>query len=480
MEGEKTEEQLRGELALLEEQQREVDQRLREQRNILSRGRGAPGGGPPGRGRGFGGIYARGRGGLLPPGGMGRPMRGPPYQARPPLREPEDSLARKRLSSAIVIDDVSGTNAEAAPPPKRRQLSSVVARADGEGPPQVAMDQEPTARGGTEAGVLEETRGEPHPPQQRDGPRRNFLTRDGLGPNKYDPPEEAAAPPRVVPEISAPEVKRSRRLFGALLGTLAQFRKEDEKEKSSDAHMKRLTSQQRAEERTRELQDKARKLEREAALAKREKDLVLRNRLAAKTDEKQLEILFLKWTAHEKQLTGFLRTKTEPHLFYVPAKHNEASQKLFDVRQQEFEEWRASRRAELTQYEQQLQEEALRVPESGRWGADASKSAMPETAPGIAPEAVATARKMDVDDGGHGDYMEIGREEKGHEGPDNGIAEGANGNEGEGDEAMRKEPRVKSKSERLSKIHDSDEEEEGYDPTDLDKLLVGDEQDDEL
>lgn len=49
----------------------------------------------------------------------------------------------------------------------------------------------------------------------------------------------------MVPEMAAPEVKRSRRLFGALLGTLAQFRKEDEAEKSSDAHMKRVTSLKR-------------------------------------------------------------------------------------------------------------------------------------------------------------------------------------------------------------------------------------------
>jgi hypothetical protein len=45
--------------------------------------------------------------------------------------------------------------------------------------------------------------------------------------------------------MAAPEIKRSRRLFGALLGTLAQFRKEDEKEKTSDAHQKRVNSLQR-------------------------------------------------------------------------------------------------------------------------------------------------------------------------------------------------------------------------------------------
>lgn len=178
---------------------------------------------------------------------------------------------------------------------------------------------------------------------------------------------------------------------------------------------------------------------------------------------------------------SIFRTKTEPHLFYVPAKHNEASEKLFDVRQQEFEEWRASRRAELTRYEQHLQEEALRVPESGRWGADTSKSVVPpEMTPEVVSNVAAGGEKMGMDEGGHGDRMDTNREEPAFEGADNGRVEGVNGKEGEGNEERRKEPRVQSKSERLSKIHDSDEEEEGYDPTDLDKLLVGDEQDDEL
>lgn len=65
-------------------------------------------------------------------------------------------------------------NADTAPPPKRRQLSSVVARADAEGSLQGAVDQDPLA-GGQEATATEEMRGEAQAPQQRDIPRRNFL-----------------------------------------------------------------------------------------------------------------------------------------------------------------------------------------------------------------------------------------------------------------------------------------------------------------
>jgi hypothetical protein len=168
------------------------------------------------------------------------------------------------------------------------------------------------------------------------------------------------------------------------------------------------------------------------------------------------------------------RTKTEPHIFYVPAKHNEASEKLFDVRQQEFEEWKRSRRAELTEYEQRLQEEALRVPESTRWGAGASKGP-------VAPENVCV-QEMEVEGGARGADTQNeahARKDLAHD-----DAKGVNG-EGEGNqngvtEQEKRAPRVKSKSERLNKIEDSDDEEEGYDPTDLDKLLVGEEPDDEL
>lgn len=168
------------------------------------------------------------------------------------------------------------------------------------------------------------------------------------------------------------------------------------------------------------------------------------------------------------------RTKAEPHLFYVPAKHNAATEKLFDVRQQEFEEWRTLRRAELTRYEQQLQEEALRVPESARWSADTSKSTGP---PEPAPRAEPEVGKMDVDEGNPEVLVSVERGERGTEDAE-GIdehADGPNGNGGE-DKESRKEPKVQSKSERLSKIHDSDEDEEGYDPSDLDKLLVGDDE----
>jgi hypothetical protein len=173
-------------------------------------------------------------------------------------------------------------------------------------------------------------------------------------------------------------------------------------------------------------------------------------------------------------VTHLFRTKTEPHIYYVPAKHNETTEKLFDVRQQEFGEWKGLRRAELTEYEQRLQEEALSVPKSTRWGAGASKGP-------VAPENVGV-QKMEIEGGARGSDTQD--EAHAHEGLAHDDATEVNGEREEVQngviEQEKKAPRVKSKSERLNKIEDSDDEEEGYDPTDLDKLLVGEEPDDEL
>lgn len=63
----------------------------------------------------------------------------------------------------------------------------------------------------------------------------------------------------------------------------------------------------RAEQRAREESEKLRQQEREQLDEKLKRDLTLRARLAAKAEEKRLELLFLRWIEHHKKLANFIR-----------------------------------------------------------------------------------------------------------------------------------------------------------------------------
>lgn len=114
--------------------------------------------------------------------------------------------------------------------------------------------------------------------------------------------------PRVLPKNEDPSlVSRNKRMLGQLLGTLEKFRKEDKQLSGTEAFMRRSNSLQRAEQRAREESERLRKEEREQIAEKRRRDLTLRARVSAKTEEKKLELLFLRWSDHHKRLNNFIR-----------------------------------------------------------------------------------------------------------------------------------------------------------------------------
>ncbi|KAA8545547.1 hypothetical protein F0562_020331 [Nyssa sinensis] len=128
-------------------------------------------------------------------------------------------------------------------------------------------------------------------------------------PSKMDfeiPPTEHV--PRVLPKDEDPSlVNRNKRMLGRLLGTLEKFRKEDMQLSSTEAYTRRSNSLQRAEQRAREESERLRQQEREQIAEKRKRDLTLRARVAAKAEEKKLELLFLRWSEHHRKLGNFQR-----------------------------------------------------------------------------------------------------------------------------------------------------------------------------
>ncbi|GBG70079.1 hypothetical protein CBR_g5711 [Chara braunii] len=189
---------------------------------------------------------------------------------------------------------------------------------------------------------------------------------DGEFRNPLGRVEVPSAPPRMPPPVMnepLSAVKRHKRMFGALLGTLEKFKQEDQRFQESERARRRMTAIQRAEAKAAEESERLRQQEREQAAVKRKRDLILKARLAAKVEQKQLELLFLHWTAHRTSLCSFLRTRSEPAVFYMPVKHTEETLKLLEDQKKDVEDWKKTRRAELDEYQSRLADEAVAMVE---------------------------------------------------------------------------------------------------------------------
>ncbi|KAE8009098.1 hypothetical protein FH972_005552 [Carpinus fangiana] len=313
---EKTEEELRREIDELLRQQRQIAERLRDPRG-LRRG-GFPGAGP----RNFAANGARQR-------GFVRPADRTDAEDQP--------QAKRRLSSAVVkLEDGEITeDAETAKDVKRKDA---------------------TREGTAGAGAVNQSEQEPLNLQQSGWSRREG-SQKAANTDSEGPAMEHV--PRVLPKDEDPRlVSRNKRMLGQLLGTLEKFRKEDTQLSVTEAYMRRSNSLQRAEQRAREESERLRQQEREQIAEKRRRDLTLRARVAAKTEEKKLELLFLRWSEHNKKLTNFIRTKAEPPIYFLPNKPLEEDETLFQQRkEQAFLEWKAARREELSEYQKQTQEQ---------------------------------------------------------------------------------------------------------------------------
>uniref|UniRef100_A0A453H5Q7 Pinin/SDK/MemA protein domain-containing protein n=1 Tax=Aegilops tauschii subsp. strangulata TaxID=200361 RepID=A0A453H5Q7_AEGTS len=307
---EKTAEEIRRELQELQRQHPQISERLRDPRGLR---RGAPATGPgPG------------------PGGP-RPLRGFARQAPEPVDQPEP---KRRLLSAVVKVDGPGTNGDDA---------GAEGREDG---PTAAQGGE--RRGASNGGGF-----------RRDGSQ--WVSRRELD-NQLPEPLPRPAPK----EEDQSLVRRNKRMLGKLLvGTLEKFQQENKKLSNSEAFMRRSEAQQKADQKAREDSERLRQQEREQAAEKRRRDMTLRARVAAKAEEKRLELLYIQWSEHHKKLSSFLRTKAEPAIYYMPAKPIVDDPVIVEQNKEKvFEEWKSVRRTELTQFQKQVEEQYLSNVES--------------------------------------------------------------------------------------------------------------------
>ncbi|OAY62802.1 Pinin [Ananas comosus] len=230
-----------------------------------------------------------------------------------------------------LIRPAVAAESEYQPPPKRRLLSTVV-KTDGE---EDKVDDSGT-KDEKELIVEEEADvfgGKNSKPAASNAHGNGRLRRDGnLQSRKIDydiPPPEPL--PRVFPKDEDPKlVKRNRRMLGQLLGTLEKFREEDKQLSSTEAFMRRSDSLRR----------------------------ILRARVAAKAEQKRLELLFIIWAEHHKKLSNYIRTKAEPPIYYMPAKPLIDDMTITEQqKEQVLLEWKSARRAELSEFQKQIEEQ---------------------------------------------------------------------------------------------------------------------------
>ncbi|CAK9227072.1 unnamed protein product [Sphagnum troendelagicum] len=306
-------EDLRREIEELQRQQREITERLRDPRGL--RKGGLPGG------------NARNSGLNAP---LGRNASHQGFIRRGEDFNIEDQPPKKRrlLSAVVKVEDEEDTVAE-----KEKEKEG--------------LDEEQTEK--------EDADDENDVADRRPTLQRNYNADDSHPLSSEQETLPAEPLPRVLPKINDPNIaKRNRRMFGALIGTLEKFRQEDKKLSGSEAFMRRTDSLKRAEQKAQEESERLRRQEREQLAERRKNDLMLRAKLAAQADEKQLELLFLQWTEHHTHLFSFLRTTAEPAIYFMPAKPSEETDKLFQESQQGLEEWKIKCQNELNEYQKQI------------------------------------------------------------------------------------------------------------------------------
>uniref|UniRef100_A0A7S3QNY5 Pinin/SDK/MemA protein domain-containing protein n=1 Tax=Dunaliella tertiolecta TaxID=3047 RepID=A0A7S3QNY5_DUNTE len=283
-----------------------------------------PAGPPGGMMMGAGRRGLRDAPSLPPPMGseavMGPP---PPRRGRPPSDHDDRDRGLRFNNGGLPIrgsrDDVP-MEVPPAPAPRKRLVSSVVVKDD-------------------------RASAEPESPGSARGTKRGAPEGEGGGEGGANGDEGAAGGAR----------KRNRRMFGALLGTLAKFSEEDAKFRASDVATRRMEAQRKAEERERQRSEELRRREIEARQERREEELSKLSEISLATDTKLLELMFMKRIARKQALSNFLCTKSHPPLYWMPAMPCPATDKLLEEQKLKFEEWKIATLEEL-----EVEKEALR------------------------------------------------------------------------------------------------------------------------
>ncbi|XP_059477519.1 pinin isoform X2 [Neocloeon triangulifer] len=147
---------------------------------------------------------------------------------------------------------------------------------------------------------------------------------------------------------------RNRRMFGALLGTLQKFQKEETLLK--DKEEKKAIVEKKLEENARLEKEQMRKDKQELFADRRAKQIEVK-----KIEQKVNRIKSQEeWEKQEKHLMNFIRTSAKPPIFYCPKVHTPETLKLLEASKEFVEKRIETKRA-------QLQEDLEYFEQHGKW-----------------------------------------------------------------------------------------------------------------
>jgi len=147
---------------------------------------------------------------------------------------------------------------------------------------------------------------------------------------------------------------RNRRMFGALLGTLQKFQQEETKLKPIED--KRAQVEKKIEETE----------NREKAEIKKERKELFFNRKKKQAEIKMIELKMIrmreyaKWEELQKNRAHFIKTKTKPHIYYMPRKMNESNKKALQDSKNEIEKMIEEKKQEVSDELLQIEERMKR------------------------------------------------------------------------------------------------------------------------
>ncbi|XP_077997097.1 pinin-like [Glandiceps talaboti] len=146
---------------------------------------------------------------------------------------------------------------------------------------------------------------------------------------------------------------RNRRMFGLLLGTLQRFKADATQKTEKDT--RRLEIEKKLDDQAQKEKQAIATERRELFQERRSKQIEL-NKLQRLMELAQMQE---EWDTHNKHLCKFIRTKSKPHIFYLPAKMSSASSKLLKESKDRIEKMMTERRKntekEIKQEEKEIE-----------------------------------------------------------------------------------------------------------------------------